>query len=461
MNLSMQHRSWAWYFAVVFIANFPTSSIADTLFTADDPRINYYGRFDFTNPLSPRWNWSGSIIEARFSGPSIGIGLIDGMADYEVEIDGAVDTVLRTKNTIERYDAGGFSDARHTIRIIQRSENHTSAATFKGFYLANGKTLDNAVVKPSRKIEFIGNSDLVGYGVESPGRSCNNNQIRLYTNTNLSYGPLITKAFNAQSTILGWSGKGIVRNYDSPTKRSSTNFTAYYDNTLGSLDTKWDFAKWIPDLVIIVLGWNDFYSSSGDSTKLPDDTMFIGDYHKFISRIYSHYPDAAVLCVATHIGHLVDYIKQVVTEETSSLQHPKVYFAEYPPEDSFTTTGCNTHPSIIDHHLIAKALIDTVRKRLGWDTGMVDVRPLPNSISQTGYRQSFHVSMTGQQICISGVGSLESGTAISIRLFNGRTVWREKIDGKNSMIFSTATLPAGVYLIGSKALGWKRFTVTR
>lgn len=462
MTFFKRHRPWAWYFTLVLIADFPISSIADTLFTANDPRINYYGRFDFTDPLSPRWNWSGSTIEARFSGPSIGIGLIDGKADYDIEIDGTVDTVLRTKDNIDRYDAGGFTDAMHTIRVIQRSENHTSVATFKGFYLANGKTLGDAPVKPPRKIEFIGNSDLVAYGIESPIRSCNNNQIRFYTNTNLSYGTLIAKAFNAQSTILGWSGKGIVRNSDSPTKRSSTNFTVYYDRTLGSLDTKWDFTKWIPDLVIIILGWNDFYTSSGDPNRLPDDTMYIGDYHKFIAEIYSHYPGTSVLCVSTHIGPLVDYVKRVVTEETSIFQHPKVYFAEYPPDDSFTITGCNTHPSINDHRLIAEALIDTVRKKLGWDTGMVDIKSMPHFSGGTvGSRPSFDVNITRHHISISAIGPLESQTAISISLFNGRTAFRKKIVSRNGIILSKATLPSGVYLIGSNKLGWKRIAVTR
>jgi hypothetical protein len=456
----IRHRSWVFYFAAASIANFPISSAADTLFTADDPRINYYGRFDFADPLSPRWNWSGSTIEARFSGSSVGLGLIDGKADYDIEIDGAVDTVLRTKSDIERYDAGGFTDAMHTIRIVQRSENHASAARFKGFYLADGKTLGDPPAKPIRKIEFIGNSDLVAYGVESTIPSCNSSQVRFSTNTNLSFGSLIAKAFNAQSTILAWSGKGLVRNWDSPSKRSATSFTAYYDRTLGSLDTKWDFTQWIPDLVVIILGWNDFYTSSGDSTMVPDDTMYIGDYHTFISGIYRHYPGTAVLCVSTHIGHLLDNVKRVVAEETSLLQHPRVYFAEYPPNDAFTATGCNTHPSPEDHRLIAKALIDTISKRLGWDTAKVDVRLIPHSsIGSVGSGRPFHMSMTGQRISISG--SLESGTAISLRLFNGQTVRRERIHGGGRMVFSTAGLPAGAYLIGSKALGWKRFAVTR
>jgi lysophospholipase L1-like esterase len=348
----------------------------------------------------------------------------------------------------------------HTIRIIQRSENHISAATFKGLYLADGKTLGNAPMKPSRKIEFIGNSDLVAYGVESGSTKCNDNQIRFYTNTNRSFGTLIAKSFKAQSVILGWSGKGLVRNFDSPSKRSSTSFPAYYDKTLGMLDVKWDFTKWIPDLVVVILGWNDFSSSPRDESKYPDDTMYIGDYHKFITVLRNHYPNAAVLCVATHIGHLVDYVKRGVAEETTSLQHPKVYYAEYPPDESFTLTGCNGHPSPNDHRIIAEALADTIKQRLGWDTAKVDVREMRYCLrATTSTPRSFNASMVAKQIFITGAASSEPN--IMVRTVDGRTLRREKIDRQNRIVISIATLPAGVYFVGNSITGWKRFAITR
>ena len=46
---------------------------ADILIPPDNPRINYYGRFDFSDPLQPRFNWSGAIIEVTFPGPKIGM----------------------------------------------------------------------------------------------------------------------------------------------------------------------------------------------------------------------------------------------------------------------------------------------------------------------------------------------------------------------------------------------------
>jgi hypothetical protein len=77
---------------------------------------------------------------------------------------------------------------------------------------------------------------------------------------------------------------------------------------------------------------------------------------------------------------------------------------------SLALTGCNAHPSPDDQRIIAKVLGDTIKKRPGWDTAKV-----------------------GQK----------------------------KIDRKNRIVISLATLPAGVYFIGNLITGWKRFAITR
>jgi len=40
---------------------------------ADDPNIQYYGRWDFSDPLAPSHSWPGVYIHARFEGSSIGV----------------------------------------------------------------------------------------------------------------------------------------------------------------------------------------------------------------------------------------------------------------------------------------------------------------------------------------------------------------------------------------------------
>ena len=124
----------------------------------------------------------------------------------------------------------------------------------------------------------------------------------------------------------------MVRNYGASGKRSPDPFPAKYDRTFGDADTAtWNFTSWIPDLVVICLGTNDY-----STDPHPDDSMYIGDYHKFITGILANYPSTSVLCVSTSSGAFENNVKKVVKEEVENLNHPRVYFAPFPKSRVYT-----------------------------------------------------------------------------------------------------------------------------
>ncbi len=431
----------------------PLLSQAEVLITPDNAQINYYGRFDFSNPSAPRFNWSGSIIEAAFSGNSIGINLKDGGADYDIEIDGNIDTIIRTESNTSKYVISSkLSTGNHVIRIMQRSENHWGAATFGGFYLADGNKLLTAPQKPVRKIEFIGDSHTVGYGNESSSRTCSSTQLRSYTNTNRSFGPIVGKAFHSQYTVLGWSGRGMVRNFGDAAKKSADPYPNSYGNTLGAISGSWDFTKWIPDLVVISLCTNDF-----STTPYPDDTMFINGYHKFISHVLSNYSNTSILCVSSHAGRADTCIKRVISEE-NSMGHNKIYYAEYP--QNLTFNGCDWHPTVADDKLLADTLISVIMRKIGWDT-----------LNQTTNVQN-HNYPCKSPITIKLVDSWNGTFEIEV-LSNDKSVDLEitdiqgrfvskLINNKNHIVkWNTSGLRSGIYLIGNSYYGWKRAVVKR
>jgi len=340
---------------------------AEVLIPADNANINYYGRVDFSIPAQPAFNWSGTTIEAAFSGPSIGVSLTDGNCNYDIEIDGVRGSAVITQSGVTHYTfATGLSNSAHTVRMVQRTENHWNKNIFKGFYLADGNTLLTPPVKPLRKIEFVGDSHLAGYGVESPDQSCTQPEYRTFSNANEGYGRLVSRAFHAQDILLGWSGAGMVRNYGDTAKKSAQPFPYHYGQTLGEAGGVWDFARYIPDLVVIALGTNDF-----STTPYPDDTMYVNGYHKFITTVLGHYPGAEILCVSSHTGRTDPLIAQVVAAETTSLGHPNIHYGAFPTGLSWT--GCDWHPSVQDQALIAKALIGPIMKMTGWDTSSTAV----------------------------------------------------------------------------------------
>jgi lysophospholipase L1-like esterase len=344
------------YRHLILIPAIAANLCAATIIPANDPNISFTGRFDFADPRAPRFNWSGSAIEAAFEGASIAMALSDGWADYDVAIDGAFHHILVTQNTpYQTVLATGLASGAHTVRVTMRSENHWSAAVFSGFVLDDGKKLLPLPAKPDRRIEFIGDSYTVGYGNESQSRACDAGRLRSTTNTNAAFGAIVSRAFAADGCILGWSGKGMVRNYGEPTQTSATPFPCYYDSTLGAAGPKWNYSQWVPQVVVICLGTNDF-----STTPNPSQQLFVQAYHAFINRIFAQYPMAMALCVATQTGPCTTYVHTMVNEEKSIPAHSgKVHYAAFPA--SLDMTGCDSHPSLKDHQAIAAVLGDCWR----------------------------------------------------------------------------------------------------
>ena len=73
-----------------------TSIVYATNFVpANDSNIQYYGRWDMSNPLHPRYSWPGVFIEVKFTGTSIGIWTNDNFDYFNVYIDGKFQKVFQ------------------------------------------------------------------------------------------------------------------------------------------------------------------------------------------------------------------------------------------------------------------------------------------------------------------------------------------------------------------------------
>src|SRR2546423_6105482 len=86
---------------------------AQTSIGADDPNIQYIGRFDMTTPIAPGFDWSYGTIRAKFQGTSCS-GKLDGPSKYfDVFIDGAkTGSIISALSGLETFSvASGLSDS--------------------------------------------------------------------------------------------------------------------------------------------------------------------------------------------------------------------------------------------------------------------------------------------------------------------------------------------------------------
>lgn len=331
-------------------------------FAADNEYIQYIGRFDLSSPASPRADWPGVRVRAKFTGSSIGLHIKDGVADYVIYIDGQLYPTLKTKQGVTFYPiADGLEGANHTIDVIRKNEVHDNAMQFLGVELEQGASLLPPPARSDRKIEFIGASYTAGYGNESFSRTCTPEELMSTTNIDKAFGSIVAKYFNAEAHFEAWAGKGIVRNYGSIGTTDPDAFMAYFPRTLTSEKTsRWDMGSWHANYVVIQLGGNDF------STKpRAEEQRFISAYNALLNRLFNVYPDVKIILITTSIGIEQRY-KQKIIKHQEAIPERKGRIAHVMLPNNLAKTGCNWHPSTHDHQIIAKLLIDKILKFGEW-----------------------------------------------------------------------------------------------
>ena len=346
----------------------PTKHEAEStgIIDSDDPEIQYVGRFDFTNPKKVVFDWAGVSVRARFEGTSCSVRLDDGKNEYAVIVDNHAPRLLITDSTTTRYIvASELSDSiPHTVVIQKRTEPLVGKGAFMGFVLDKGRKLLPPDKRPDRRIEFIGNSITSGYGVEGDSADCH------FTpqteNACMSYAGLTARSLNAEYFLISYSGRGVVRNYGDSNRTSPNPMPALYDRTcFFDSALKWNFARWIPQAVVINLGTNDF-----STRPYPDSVVFQNAYARLIERVRSLYSGVTIFCISgPMIGDpCTGYVKKVVEEQQKLKgRFRDVFFIEV--NRSVMTDadwGCDHHPNVQGMEKMAEVIIPAVRLRMNW-----------------------------------------------------------------------------------------------
>jgi lysophospholipase L1-like esterase len=416
------------------------SLAADTLIPADNPAINYYGRFDFTDPKAPRFNWSGSTIEFQVHGTAtVGMEMTDGAGYYDIEIDGKVQSApvyADSWNSAKYPLVSSLSPDPHVIRIIRRNEPYWAIATFGGIYLSEGGTVQ-PLEQPVRKMEFCGDSWTAGYFIEECGDQ------QAHTNANKSWARLTSKAFKAQDIIMAESGIGLVKSNGGKTSLPE-KYAGTFDTMGGAATPLWDFSTWIPDIVSIFLGIND--KGSGAS-----DNEYSTAVHSFVTTIRGNYPNTPILFIA-YKDCMDQATESAVSEETTSLGHKDVYFyrCETP------VNGCSWHPDPADAREIANAVVARIKQITGWDTTTVFAG---QDVQSDRVRRRLETVCSAERTFLFSTYSGMADQGMVVTTPAGKIVQRLQYNGNGACRWDASRLPEGVYMVGTPKTGWVRVLV--
>jgi hypothetical protein len=301
-------------------------------------------------------------------------------------------------------------NVEHEIRVFRSIEADRGIFEFHGFTFNRTRkdgdkksvvgpgTLLPPVERP-RLIEVIGDSISVGYGVYGKNASC---RYTIDTQENYdTYGAITARAFDADLINTSLSGRGVFRNnatqpqqVDAGGGRTELRQVAAPDNmrtmferllpgrTLSDAEeltagTQNQYTARLmdftsarqPQVVVINLGTNDFYLGP------PDSAQFYDAYRSLVERVRSLYPKAHIFCTLPAMISdtqsdlprtiMRDALKRLIAD-FGGRGDQRVYHMEFLDQGVRYGLGCDFHPNVTTHRIVAEQLIGAIRSKTCW-----------------------------------------------------------------------------------------------
>ncbi len=347
--------------ALFFLSGFTTVSATGYLnfFPPDNTFIQYTGRIDFTDPRLPRFWQPGVCITIKFSGPVCEVILQDEMLwgknhNYlELVIDGS-ESRIRTRaardTIIIRPDK---AKTLHTLTICKNTEANIGYLELVGFRC---EKLVKPDPLPERKIEWIGNSITCGTGSDTTDIPCGTGMWQDQHNAWMSYGAVASRHLQAQFHLSAVSGIGLMHSCCS----MNILMPEVFDKISMRDDSiEWDFKRYRPELVAVCLGQND---------GLQDSAEFCSRYISFLKQLREYYPDAALLLLSSPMAddqlrsfmrNTIISVKEIMNEQGDARVYSHIFNKQY-------SGGCDSHPSLYEHQLIAAELGQLIGGIMNW-----------------------------------------------------------------------------------------------
>lgn len=346
-----------------------------------DPDIQYMGRINFADPNAPDFSQPGVSITASFNGTGISANFSSSGTSYVyVIVDGNDDPYQRQVTAIGGNNnsvvlASGLSSGNHTVKVVKTNEYDTKLI-FNGFTVT-GNGLNSPPARPSRQIEYYGDSNPSGWGAWDV-RDEGVNELSGGYHT---YPGMVARMLNAEYSNMSAGGWGTT----SKTRRMNINdvYDRIHIEARASSTNSWDFANnywnFHPDVVVINLGANDYYNGASEQ-QIRDG------WNQLITSVRQGNPNAHVVMVNSYgwaFNEPADYVGDFVQTRQQNGDN-NISFVRLP------WLWSDYHAVVNEHAGFANIIADHIANEMGWAT--------PSHLSYSSFGQNDNV----------GNGSFES-----------------------------------------------------
>lgn len=297
-----------------------------------------------------RRQWPGSYIEAGFADDGADLRLGPGDVRLHILVDGKpVATLVKPKPGL--YRLTGLGKGAHRLRVEVASESQAGPTSLGGVFARHPLPVRSR----ARRIEFIGDSDTVGYGNTADGQACTPDQVWDTTDTSQGIAGQVSRRYDADYRVNAISGRGVVRNYNG---FAADPLPVAYRYTLFDHDHGANDRGWQPQLYVVALGTNDFSTPLHPGEAWADRAALRRDYETryaaFLRDLHRANPRAHLFVWATDKaeGEVAAEAGKVV-ERLRGEGIANIGFATL---DGLSFNGCNSHPTVADDRRIADAV---------------------------------------------------------------------------------------------------------
>lgn len=371
-------------FLLAFAVSFFHSFGVQMHISPNSEYFRYVGRFDFSNPNAPKFAHTGSMIEFKFKGVCFDIKLNDISSEgtqnknyYTVLKNGKIIDILAIDSSKYKYQIRVNSpDSFAVIQIFKRTESRCAIAVFKGIYFEN--SFLKKTVPKARRIEWIGDSFLAGYGnlVSIPPPPEGNPSTGFHVKNEDGYhafGAITSRTLQADYFCVAVSGHGVYRNYDVGEEWTLPKVYPYIFPDEFNLK-KCDFLH-NPDLIVIKIGTNDFGAEIRKPLIMTDSARFVSTYLNFLSFVIKKNPLSKIVLSAgggisddfpqglNRLTRFISWVKKVRLEAEKKFDN-EIGFFEFkllkPPY------GEDWHPTKKDQFTFADEITPYLKSFMKW-----------------------------------------------------------------------------------------------
>ena len=346
------------YGDIVLTRDFDSYAYKNTItdLNRDNPFIHYLGRNYHANGVVKMDN-EGSGFEVYFKGTSLkatlngkfgswyGNTMISVLVDDEIDTTKRVITLSKGAKNYEYTLVENLTDDYHRVKVLKRTENLSTYMTLTNlttdgrFYPVN--------VKEKLKIEVYGDSISAGYG-NLRGDLTDTTSAK-YQSGLQTYAAYTAFALDAEINIQARSGIGM---YTANNTIGEGNHVKDHFNKVNyDGENEWNFNNYIPDIVLINLGTNDYW----DSANFNED-KYITYYVQTVKSLSEAYgKDTSFILLSGLMEQEVNtYVLKVKNKLESEISN-KVYTYQF--------NKCEEgHPKYLEHVKASDQLIKLIKE---------------------------------------------------------------------------------------------------